>query len=76
MTDITERLRAIAPSDGRTIRCEVSTHRANSDIREAADEIERLRAALRLAIELDGYDTESVAAVWLPQALTALGDQP
>lgn len=69
MSDITERLRLLA-SEGPD-----SGLMSAGDLIAAADEIERLRAALRLAIEWDSHDSEGVPAVWLDDAREALGDK-
>lgn len=73
MSDITERLRAI---DTASRRDDGTPIPLGEYCTEAADEIERLRAALREAIEWDSHDSEGVPAVWLAAARAALGDQP
>jgi BMFP domain-containing protein YqiC len=51
-SDLVERLRDYAPSDGMFIRCHNrSTRQMNADIRKAADEIERLR---EIESQIDG----------------------
>ena len=47
----------------------------SADLFAAADEIERLRAALWEAVEWDGHDAEGVEAVWLEQARIALAGE-
>jgi hypothetical protein len=51
-SDLVERLRDYAPSDGMFIRCHNrSTRQMNADIRKAADEIERLQ---KIESQMDG----------------------
>ncbi|WP_454798513.1 hypothetical protein [Novosphingobium lindaniclasticum] len=51
-SDLVERLRDYAPSDGMFIRCHNrSTRQMNADIRKAADELERLR---KIESQMDG----------------------